>query len=154
MEFSAGEKAVKSIVVSFKDNNGNTYSEEIAYEASKSNETAEIDILSSIKNQAKVPARIANANPDIETIYPLSLVSIRFNINGTANSGGTVRIKSLKTVYDDFNNSGIKDILTEINPDEPIEYYNLQGMKVNPDNLSGGIYILRQGGRSGKVLIR
>ncbi len=154
MEFSAGEKAVKSIVVSFKDNNGNTYSEEIAYEASKSNETAEIDILSSIKNQAKVPARIANANPDIETIYPLSLVSIRFNINGTANSGGTVRIKSLKTVYDDFNNSGIKDIITEINPDEPIEYYNLQGMKVNPDNLSGGIYILRQGGRSGKVLIR
>lgn len=36
----------------------------------------------------------------------------------------------------------------------PVEYYNLQGMRVNADNLSNGIYIRRQGSESAKVLIR
>lgn len=36
----------------------------------------------------------------------------------------------------------------------PVEYYNIQGMRVNADNLSNGIYIRRQGSESAKVLIR
>lgn len=36
----------------------------------------------------------------------------------------------------------------------PVEYYNLQGMRVNADNLSNGIYIRRQGTESKKVMIR
>ena len=57
-------------------------------------------------------------------------------------------------MYDDFGNSGVNDVFTEITTDAPVEYYNLQGMKVNPANMPGGIYIFRQGNKSGKVVIR
>ena len=154
MEFSAKENAIKSVILSFKDSKDNIYSEEITYESSKAEEKSEVNLLSSIRDKAKSAARIANANPDIETIYPLSLLSIRFNVNGTANSSSVVRINSIKTMYDDFGNSGVNDVFTEITTDAPVEYYNLQGMKVNPANMPGGIYIFRQGNKSGKVVIR
>ncbi len=34
------------------------------------------------------------------------------------------------------------------------EYFNLQGMKVNADALTSGLYIRRQGTRAEKILIR
>ena len=40
------------------------------------------------------------------------------------------------------------------NSDAPVEYYNLNGMRVNADNLDNGIYIRRQGTETTKVIIR
>jgi hypothetical protein len=40
------------------------------------------------------------------------------------------------------------------NSNTPIEYYNLQGIRVNSENLSNGIYIRRQGNKAEKVFIR
>lgn len=46
------------------------------------------------------------------------------------------------------------DTINAADTNAPVEYYNLQGMRVNADNLSNGIYIRRQGSESAKVLIR
>lgn len=36
----------------------------------------------------------------------------------------------------------------------PVEYFNLQGVRVSADNLTPGFYIIRQGSKTAKVLIR
>lgn len=36
----------------------------------------------------------------------------------------------------------------------PVEYYNLQGMRVDADALTPGIYIRRHDGKSEKIAIR
>lgn len=51
--------------------------------------------------------------------------------------------------------SGVENI--QVQPDmqnAPVEYFNLQGMRVSPDNLSTGVYIRRQGNTASKVVIR
>ena len=56
-----------------------------------------------------------------------------------------------------FTDLSTKDIVTgvenvEINSNAPVEFYNLQGVRVmNPEN---GIYIMRQGNKSQKVIIK
>lgn len=48
--------------------------------------------------------------------------------------------------------AGIEDILADVDPNAPVEYYNLQGIKVeNPEN---GIYIRRQGKIAIKVRVK
>ena len=53
----------------------------------------------------------------------------------------------------DMTVSGIEDIKT-YKSSEHAEYYNLQGIKVNGDNLTPGLYIKRQGNKSSKILIK
>ena len=48
--------------------------------------------------------------------------------------------------------SSLDDIVVDENA--PVEYYNLQGMRVNRDNLAPGIYIRHQGGKSVKVYVK
>lgn len=47
--------------------------------------------------------------------------------------------------------------IDEIGIDEangPVEYYNLQGVRVASENLVPGFYIVRQGSKTAKVFIR
>ena len=44
--------------------------------------------------------------------------------------------------------------ITIDNSNAPVEYYNLQGVRVAADNLTPGIYILRQGTDVKKVLVK
>ncbi|MGN0220303.1 MAG: hypothetical protein ACI4AX_08485, partial [Muribaculaceae bacterium] len=46
--------------------------------------------------------------------------------------------------------SGVSDI--EIDANEPVEYYNLQGVRV--ENPANGLYIRRQGTKATKVLVK
>lgn len=50
--------------------------------------------------------------------------------------------------------AGIGGIEADTDNDAPVEYFNLQGMRVNGANLTPGIYIVRQGKNVQKVLIR
>lgn len=50
-----------------------------------------------------------------------------------------------------FGTAGVDDILSEDNANAPVEYFNLQGIRV--DNPSGGIFIRRQGNKTEKVAI-
>ena len=38
--------------------------------------------------------------------------------------------------------------------DGPVEYFNLQGIKVKPENLVPGVYMIRQGSRTAKILVK
>lgn len=49
--------------------------------------------------------------------------------------------------------TGVNDITVD-NAQAPVQYYNLQGIEVNEDNLTPGIYIRRQGNAVGKVLVK
>lgn len=49
--------------------------------------------------------------------------------------------------------AGITDLIFDTAKDRT-EYYNLNGVRVNPDNVENGIYILRQGNEAKKVFIR
>lgn len=72
--------------------------------------------------------------------------------NATANS----YLSNIKVEYVEDENSiaGIEEIGVDSNNDAPVEYYNLQGVKVNADNLTGGIYVRRQGTTATKVLVK
>ena len=51
--------------------------------------------------------------------------------------------------------TGVDEItIDSIDPNAPVEYYNLQGVKVNVDNLIPGLYIRRQENKTDKVLIK
>lgn len=54
--------------------------------------------------------------------------------------------------------SGIENVIVEqpaeFDSEQPVEYYNLQGMRVSERNLTPGIYILRQGSLTAKQMIR
>ena len=63
---------------------------------------------------------------------------------------GTVQLKTL-TVTAKSNVGGVEDV-TIADENAPVEYFNLQGVKVaNPEN---GLYIVRQGSKISKVIIK
>lgn len=63
---------------------------------------------------------------------------------------GNVVVKALKVSDADGNLSGLDVIDADLNT--PAEYFNLQGIRV--DNPGPGLYIMRQGGKTTKVLIQ
>ena len=48
--------------------------------------------------------------------------------------------------------SGIENL--EYNSNAPVEYYNIQGIKVNPEEMGSGVYIKVQGTKSEKVFVK
>ncbi len=50
--------------------------------------------------------------------------------------------------------TGIDNILTDGDTNAPVEFYNLQGARVNGENLAPGIYIRRQGNNAKKILVK
>lgn len=70
-------------------------------------------------------------------------------INGLNNDGGTVSFKSITVTFEE--SSSALDI--ESDQDAPVEYYNLQGVRINGE-LTPGLYIRRQGTATSKVIIR
>ena len=44
--------------------------------------------------------------------------------------------------------------IDDLDADHPVEYYNLQGMRIDADSLTPGIYIRRHNGKSEKIAIR
>lgn len=50
--------------------------------------------------------------------------------------------------------TGVEDILDSCNEDAPVVYYNLNGVQMDGDNLTPGIYIRRQGTETTKVVVK
>jgi hypothetical protein len=48
--------------------------------------------------------------------------------------------------------TGVEDIAVDNDKDAPVEYYNMQGMKVNINTAAPGIYIRRQGNKAIKIV--
>lgn len=69
--------------------------------------------------------------------------------------GAASRIATVNVVYieDPDAVAGIENIDVD-NSNAPVEYYNLQGIRISADNLTPGIYIRRQGSDVVKVLVK
>lgn len=69
--------------------------------------------------------------------------------------GGSSRIGAINVTYVEDENAvqGIEDIVND-NSNAPVEYYNLQGIRVNGNNLTPGIYVRRQGSEVVKILVK
>ena len=53
--------------------------------------------------------------------------------------------------YDVFSSAGVEDV-TVADENAPVEYFNLQGVRV--ENPEAGLYIRRQGNTATKVLVK
>lgn len=49
--------------------------------------------------------------------------------------------------------SAIDDIFGDEEPDAPAEYYNVNGVRVSGDNLTPGIYVVKKGSKTAKVIV-
>ena len=67
-------------------------------------------------------------------------------------SGMPIDVTFTKNPVGDETN-GITDITVD-NSNAPVEFFNLQGMRVNAENLTPGIYVRRQGSSVSKVLVK
>lgn len=74
-----------------------------------------------------------------------------------------VRVYQKKNALDYYSTadgfvSGIEDAViggnTAADNDAPVEFYNLQGLRVGADNLTPGIYIRKQGNTATKILVK
>lgn len=70
------------------------------------------------------------------------------------NSTGTSRFKSITVDYVVDDPAGIEDIVVDPDSDEPVEFYNVYGIRVDASNLAPGIYICRQGSKATKVYVK
>jgi hypothetical protein len=68
--------------------------------------------------------------------------------NGREFTGNTVYI----TLPDSFKLNSVSDV--SIDSNATVEYYNLNGIRVNENNLVPGLYIRRQGSTAKKVIVK
>lgn len=61
---------------------------------------------------------------------------------------------TMTVTYGPSSLGAIDDIFSDADANAPVEYYNLQGIRVAADNLTPGFYVVRQGSKTAKVLIR
>lgn len=84
-------------------------------------------------------------------IYPITLQSITLTFGATGE--GTIKVSGLDQVYNGF--SGVESIPAvspgAFNPNAPVEYYNLQGIRVTAPQ-SGQLLIRRQGPKASKII--
>ena len=72
--------------------------------------------------------------------------------------GDVVGFGGIQTLHDGWtpqafvSNSSVGEIIAD--EDAPVEYYNIQGMRVSENNLTNGIYVKRQGSKATKIVVK
>ena len=103
-----------------------------------------------------VPVYVSAGHTATETVslsLPNAVAGQRYYVVAVVNNAGKEEYATDQNVYFTIGDtSGIADI--EADGNAPVEYFNLQGMPVNADNLTPGIYIRRQGSNVTKIQIR
>ncbi len=82
--------------------------------------------------------------------YAGKKIKVQFLYTSTAEAAGTLEVKNF-IVKGKKNTSGI-DGIEAVTDNAPVEYFNLQGVRV--DNPAAGLFIRRQGNKVTKVIIR
>jgi hypothetical protein len=67
------------------------------------------------------------------------------------NAGYTTRNEDFYIYFP--GTTGVSSVAVD-NSNAPVEYYNLNGVRVNGENLTSGLYIRRQGAKATKVLVK
>lgn len=93
---------------------------------------------------------------EYSTLYPevadgVRTISGSISFSGDLDSGDYASYYYAYFSFDDPNYDSIKSVTTN-DEETPVEYYNMQGMRIsNPEN---GIFIRRQGSNTSKVMIK
>lgn len=136
-----GEANISTLKITGKANNGSAKDYIIS------------SIPQNISSEYEIPVSIFGDVNDIG-IYPISLTGINIVLSGaTVGTSHNILFQKLEAVYNNVP-SGIEGIITDNDnySNAPIEYYNLQGIKVaNPQN---GIYIAKRGNQVTKEIIK
>jgi len=101
------------------------------------------------------------ANVTIEGTTENGIATMQIHVNWLTDPEndpeGTTDVALIEVLFNGKNNelAGIGDISVDNNnTDAPIEYFNLEGMRVSGENLAPGIYIRRQGTDVKKILVK
>lgn len=112
--------------------------------------------LGTVVAKKTVPVYVSAGRTATETVslsLPKAVAGQRYYVVAVVNNAGKEEYVTAGNVYFTIGDtSGITDI--EADGNAPVEYFNIQGMPVNADNLTPGIYIRRQGGNVTKIQIR
>ena len=108
------------------------------------------------------PMRAANAAPDDNWTMSEDGLSATYTASATSEKA-SYRIVAVNAAgeeskpffFDVNDNGGVSGIdAVEADDTEAVEYYNLQGVRVEADNLTPGLYITRKGNNISKVVVR
>ncbi len=77
----------------------------------------------------------------------------RSGVNGSKANIEKLTDNTLKYLAKNASTTGIGEV-SAADTDAPREYFSLQGLRVSADALTPGIYVVRQGGKASKVIIR
>lgn len=91
--------------------------------------------------------------------YPLEArkITVTFDKNNDYAGKQSLNIKEVAAHYDNYI-QGVDNITVDgpgtNDPNAPVIYYNLQGVKVSPANITPGLYIVVRGNKASKMLLR
>ena len=106
-----------------------------------------------LSNLIFVTGNAEAANADAETTEaPLTYDNAEGASEVVLNVNGAAKIKDV-TVTSKNIQTGIEEIFGE-ESNAPARWFNLQGMEVNADNLTPGLYIVNRAGKSVKVIVK
>lgn len=75
----------------------------------------------------------------------------------TLTPGASMNINNINVFYAEDANattSAIDSIVVDGDENAPVEYFNIQGVRVNADQLVPGLYIVRQGSKTSKIIVK
>lgn len=84
--------------------------------------------------------------------YPITFKSVAFSLGDAVATGYKISVPMMAAYYSQV--SAVQNILSEDNAEGAPAYYDLQGRKVNADELVPGLYIVRQGNKSFKKVVK
>lgn len=99
-------------------------------------------------------------NTQLEDIADVSLTGKQLTIKPKTFGDASLRLRSVSRGHVAYHDIAIKiakvgvdDVAVDAD-DSAIEYFNLQGIRVDADNLTPGIYVRRQGNKTAKVIVK
>lgn len=103
---------------------------------------------------------VPSNDTQLENIADVTIEGKQLTITPKTFGDATLRLRSVSrghVAYHDIAvkiaKVGVDDVAVDTN-DSAIEYYNLQGVRVDADNLTPGVYVRRQGNKAVKVIIK
>ena len=106
------------------------------------------EVASASKQVASAPLKTISSSNGNKT-YTWTGDAKEVNLNVASN----IQIENVQVTCANQISTGVDDVMVDGNEEAPVEYYNLQGVRVeNP--AAGQLYIKRQGSKATKVIVR
>ena len=85
--------------------------------------------------------------------YPIAFNSLSIMPGDAAKAEGHIDLPAIEAVYD-HGEAGIENVTAADAAQGPAQWFNLQGISVDPRTMAPGLYLRRQGSSTAKVVVR